>query len=189
VKTSSRFALRFFQLPAIWLLVILLCTQVAVTAQVHYSGNFENNLLDSSWQTVSGKWRIADVQDLRIAPAENGRQYVLCSDSAGIIRLFVELPDTVRSGQLKLRFSYYTYAAGAAAKVETEFHRKDLKDGIKGKPWMSALPVKGRWVVFEKLITIPSDSDILWVSFFNNATLRSKVKRVCFDALSVSVIK
>ena len=188
MKTIPDFIFRSFQSYANRLLVLLLFTQLTATAQVIYSGNFENSVLDSSWQTVSGTWRIADVQVLRIAPAENGRQYVLCSDSAAVIRLFVDLPADLRSGQLKLRFSYYTYAAGAAAKMEAAFHRRDLKDGMKGKPWTTILPVKGRWVVFEKLIRIPEGSDVLWVSFINNSNTKSKVKQVCFDTLSVSAI-
>src|SRR6476661_4762863 len=116
----------------ICLCVVLFCSPQAANTQILFSENFENKTLSSSWQPVSGHWHIADVQEMRIAPAENGYQYVLCSGGEGFIRLLVDIPDTIKASQIKLSFSYYTYSKGPGANVEVEFHKKDLKDGLKG---------------------------------------------------------
>ena len=52
--------------------IILLLARISVAQKIIFSDNFEIINLDSAWQIVNGNWRIADVQELRIAPAEGG---------------------------------------------------------------------------------------------------------------------
>jgi hypothetical protein len=86
--------------------------------QIIFSENFENKPLGPSWQPISGNWHIADVQEMRIAPAENEYQYVLCASGEGFIRLLLSIPDTIKANQIKLSFSYYTYSKGPGATIE-----------------------------------------------------------------------
>src|SRR5689334_10539114 len=127
---------------ALLLLLLLSCNAHVARSQLLFSANFESGKFDSSFQLVSGNWHIADVQQLRIAPAENGRQYVLRSDSAGLIRLFVDIPLSKKTQKLKLNFFYYTYAGARGPGIETEFYKKEMKDGLRGKPTRANLPVK-----------------------------------------------
>lgn len=152
-----------------------------------FSENFESNYLSPQFQPISGNWHIADVQNLRIAPAENGRQYVLRSDSAGYIQLHIDLPPNSKSKKLQLNFSYYTYARSYASVIETEFYKKEMKDGIRGKPSTINLPVKGMWSPFTKSYTIPADANQFRIVFSNPRT--SKDKAPCLDVISVSLLK
>ena len=166
----------------------MFCVQSLDAQQIIFSENFESKELGPAWQIVSGNWHIADVQQLRIAPAEDGHQYVLCSDSAGFIRLFVDIPDLASVTQIKLSFSYYTYLKGPGASIEVEFHKKHLKDGIKGKLWKANLQVKGRWIRFQKILKIPAGANTIQLVFELAGTGSSR-KNVCFDSVTVSSLK
>jgi hypothetical protein len=174
----------------VFLIIVLLAAQHPVNAQQEiFSENFENKILSPAWQIVSGNWHIADVEEKRIAPAENGYRYVLCSGGAGFLRLQVDIPGTIGAGKVKLSFSYYTYLKGPGATMEIEFHRKDLKDGLKGKMFKTNLPVKGRWIVFQKLLTIPAGANSIWVSFYETASANKTSKAVCFDNIVLSSVR
>lgn len=150
-----------------------------------FTENFESDTLSKNWQIINGNWHIADVQNLRIAPAENGHTYVLRSDSAGHIRLFIELPPKSASKKLKLSFSYYTYTRSHAPQVETEFYKKEMIDGIRGKPSTINLPVKGMWFPYSKTWTIPPDANQFRIVFSNPRS--SKDKSPCLDVIAVSI--
>lgn len=169
------------------LVIFILLYTLNANSQLIYSANFESATLDSAFQPISGNWYIADVQQLRIAPAENGRQFVLRSDSAGLIQLFIDVPISQKSAKLKFGFSYYTYAQSHGPRFETEFYKKEMKDGIRGKPTRTNLPVKGMWTVYSKIFTIPPDANSFRVIFNNPHS--SKAKAPCFDAITVSLVK
>src|SRR5262245_42076888 len=116
-----------------FLILLFICSN-GLKAQPIFSDNFDSASLRPQWQIIQGNWHRADVQELRIAPAENGRQYVLRSDSAGYIQLFIDLPASSKGKKLQFSFAYYTYAKGIAPRVEAEFYKKEMKDGIGGKP-------------------------------------------------------
>lgn len=157
-------------------------------AQILVSENFETASLSSSWQIISGNWHIADVQQLRIAPAENGRQYVLRSDSAGLIRLFVDIPGSVKASRLQLRFSYYTYSNAHGLRIETEFYKKEMKDGLRGKPWRTNLAVKGMWTEFTKVLPLPANANSFRI-VFSNPRSSPKGKSPCLDVITVFLLK
>lgn len=161
----------------------------AQTQQRLFSENFESQALHSEWQIVSGNWHIGDVDEMRIAPAENGYRYVLCSNGEGFIRLFVDIPDSITAGQIKLSFSYYTYSKGPGATVEIEFHKKDLKDGVKGKMSKISLPVKGRWIEFQKLIKVPAGANVIWISFSETSVANKTAKPICFDNIVIAATR
>ena len=98
----------------------------------------------------------------------------------------VDIPDTIKAGKVKLSFSYYTYSQGPGATIEIEFHRKDLKDGLKGKMLKTNLPVKGRWIVFQKLMKIPPNANIIWVTFYETKSVNKTSRTVCFDNIVLS---
>jgi hypothetical protein len=156
-------------------------------AQSIYSANFESSILDSAFQPITGNWHIDDVQQLRIAPAENGRQFVLRSDSAGLIQLFIDVPISQKSAKLKFSFSYYTFSQSHGPRFETEFYKKEMKDGLRGKPTRTNLPVKGMWSTYSKTFTIPPDANHFRIFFINPRS--SKAKAPCFDAITVSLVK
>ena len=171
------------------LVAVFLQAQHQVKAQqLLFSEDFESKILSPAWQPVSGNWHIADVQEKRIAPAENGNQYVLSSGGAGFLRLLVDIPDTTEVKQVKESFSYYTYAKGPGAIAEIEFHEKDLKDGLKGKMLKIDLPVKGRWVVFQKLIKRPAGANRIWITFYENWPVNKTSKTVCFDNIILTSV-
>src|SRR4051812_34460597 len=147
--------LKFF---VIGILLFLSASQL-FAQQVIFSENFENKVLDSSWQPVNGNWHIADVSELKIAPAEHGFRYVLCADSSGYIRCFLDIPGSIKASQVKFSFSYYTYAQGSGGTVEFEFHKKNWKDGIRGKVLKASLPVKGKWTDYQKTLKIPPEAN------------------------------
>ncbi len=163
--------------------------------QTIYSANFENNKMDSCWQIVTGNWHIDDVQKMRIAPAEGGHQYVLCADNNGyignnIIRLMVGLPDSFELRKIKISFYYYILADTQGTKIEGEFYQNEIKDGLRGKPWVSYLPSrKGRWNVFQKTLTIPAKANSLRIVFYGLAPSGKKGRVVCFDNISIELIK
>jgi hypothetical protein len=163
--------------------------QSSVKAQkILFSDNFENKLLSAPWQTVTGNWHIAAAQELNIAPAEKENHYILSSGGPGIIRILVDIPDTIKARQVKLSFSYYTKTPGA--KVETEFHKKDLKDGLKGKLWKTAFPGKATWVNFQKTLTIPVAANLLWVTFFETASQKNNSSEtLSIDNVIVSSVR
>jgi hypothetical protein len=177
VSMSARILLVFF---------ILSCG-LSTNSQPLYSANFESATLDSAFQPISGNWHIADVQQLRIAPAENGRQFVLRSDSAGLIRLFIDVPLSKKPAKLKLSFSYYTYSQYHGPRFETEFYKKEMKDGLRGKPTRVNLPVKGMWSIYSKTFTIPPDANNFRIVFNNPRS--SNAKSPCLDAIMVSLVK
>lgn len=167
--------------------ILICCVSYATKAQpILFSETFEDRQLDSSWQLVSGKWHIADVQDKRIAPAEDGRQYVLSSGGGGYIYLFVDIPDSVKARQVKLSFSYYTYPGGPAPIVELDFYKKGYKDGHKGRKWKSSLSVKGRWVMFSKTFLIPKEGNRVWLTFYESPASSKTSKNVCFDNITLT---
>jgi hypothetical protein len=168
--------------------VVLFSASQPANTQILFSENFENDTLSVAWQRVSGNWRIGDVQEMRIAPAENGYQYVLCSNEEGFIRLLVDIPDTIKATQVKLSFSYYTYSKGPGATIEVEFHRKDLKDGLKGKMSRISLPVKGRWINFQKTIKIPAEANLIWIGFSETNSTNKASGKICFDNIVLSAM-
>jgi hypothetical protein len=172
----------------ICLVTILLSVQVRANSQQLFLENFENKTLSSAWQPVSGNWHIGAVDEMRIAPAENGYQYVLCSGGKGFIRLLVDIPDSVKANQIKLSFSYYTYSKGPGATVEIEFHKKDLKDGLKGKMSKISLPVKGRWIAFQKILKIPAEANFIWIGFSVLNSPNKTSKTICFDSIVLSAV-
>lgn len=176
-------------LKTIWLIVFFFGAQHAKAQQIIFSENFEYKKSEPAWQRVSGNWHIADVQELRIAPAENGYRYVLCSGGPGFVRLFVDIPDTVKARRVKLSFAYYTYANGPGITVEIEFHKKAWKDGLKGKPQKIALPVKGRWMEFQKTFTIPAEANQFWVTFSESKPTGMTSKNICIDNVIVSSVR
>lgn len=140
--------------PAL-LFLVLLWQQVA-KGQELFTDNFNGDSLSPQWQIINGRWHIADVQTLKIAPVENGGKNVVCSNGDGYLFLIVDIPDSVKATKIKLRFGYYNYANGPTADAEVEFHKRNLKDGIKGKLWKKTLPkAAGRWQYFEKIFLIP----------------------------------
>jgi hypothetical protein len=156
-------------------------------AQPLFTDNFDSDSLTQPWQIITGNWHIADVQQLRIAPAEHGRQYVLRSDSTGFIQLFMDLPQNSKGKKLKLSFSYYTYARSHAPHLETEFYKKEMKDGIRGRPSTIHLPVKGMWFPFTKTYTIPADANQFRIVFSNPRSSRDKAP--CLDVIAVSILQ
>ena len=167
---------------------VLFSVSQPANTQILFWENFENKTLGLAWQPVSGDWHIGDVQEMRIAPAENGYGYVLCANDDGFIRLLVDIPDTIKANQVKLSFSYYTYSNGPGATIEVEFHKKDLKDGLKGRMSKFILPVKGRWSEFQKNLKIPAGADIIWVGFSRSNSANKASKTVCFDNILVSAM-
>jgi hypothetical protein len=163
--------------------------------KIIFSGNFENKRIDSSWQIVTGNWHIADVQEMGIAPAEGGYQYVLCSGGNGhigdnIISLIVDLPDSIRSKKIRISFSYYILANAAGTKIEGEFYQKEIKDGLRGKPWVADLFLKkGRWTVFQKILTIPAGANSVRMTFFGLESSGKTDRIVCFDNIIISSLK
>ena len=121
---------------------------------------------------------------MRIAPAEHGFRYVLCADSTGYIRLFVDIPDSVKANQIKISFTYYTYLKGPGGTVEAEFHKKGWKDGSRGKIWKAGLPVKGRWMPFQKTLKIPAEANSVWIVFYRSPG--KPAYKLCFDTINVS---
>ena len=170
------------------LCTILIVLAHGLQAQRLFHENFDSATLSPQWQIITGNWHRADVQDLKIAPAENGRQYVLRSDSAGFIQLFIDLPATSKGKKIQLGFQYYTYASGSAPQVETEFYKKEMKDGIRGKPSKYTLPLKGMWSPFTETLIIPADANQFRIVFFNPRN-SSAGKAPCLDVISVSLLK
>src|SRR4051812_32029487 len=85
-------------LKAACLVFILSLSQNVLNAQQRlFFETFEAKTLDSNWQIINGNWHIESVQDIRIAPAENGNEFVLASGGPGLIRLIVDIPDTVNA--------------------------------------------------------------------------------------------
>jgi hypothetical protein len=167
---------------------VLFSASQPANTQILFSENFENKILSTAWQPVSGNWHISDVQEMRIAPAENGYTYVLCANDESFIRLLVDIADTIKAGQVKLSFSYYTYSKGPGAMIEVEFHKKDLKDGLKGKMSTFHLPVKGRWIEFQKIIKIPAEANWIWIGFSETNPANKVSKTICFDNIVLSAV-
>jgi hypothetical protein len=126
---------------------------------------------------------------MRIAPAENGYQYVLCSEGPGLIRLIIDIPDTVKATKLQLQFSYYTYLKGPGASVEIEYHKREQKDGMKGKLFTASLPVRGKWVVFKKVLSIPSGANAVYLTLKTKKSTGNGPKKLCFDVLQAFALK
>jgi hypothetical protein len=173
--------------PKIFLLCLLFF--LSGYGQQIFSENFLSKQIDSSWQIITGRWQVANVQDLRIAPAENGYQYVLCAEGPGLIRLIIDIPDTVRVNKLQLQFTYYTYLKGPGASVEIEFHKRDQKDGMKGKLSTVGLPVKGRWIILKKVLSIPSGANSVYLTFTVNKSNANVPQKVCFDVVQAFALK
>lgn len=175
----------------------ILLFQFSFAQQVVFSDNFEHQKIDSCWNVVYGKWVIADVEDLRIAPSpsEKGYRYVLCtsdsnSDGEAAIRLTVLLPHSNKSVRIKLHFAYYIPAGGSGARLEGEFYEKEIKDGLRGKPWtINFTSVKGKWAFFQKVVTIPARANTLYLSFFGRKSAAQKERFICFDSISVMAVK
>ena len=169
-------------------MLYLLSFHFSLQAQQIFTENFSGRTLGPSWMIVTGSWKVANVQDLKIAPAENGNQYVLCAEGPGIIRLIIDIPDTIKATKLQLQFSYYTYIKGAGASIEIEFHKRDQKDGSKGKLFTASLPVKGRWMVWKKLMLIPSGANSVYFTFTAKKSTTA-AEKVCFDVIQAFAVK
>ncbi len=128
------------------------------------------------------------MQELKIVSAVKENHYVLSSGGPGIIRIFVDIPDTVRTRQVKITFSYYTKMPGAT--VEVEFHKKNLKDGLKGKLWKTAFMGKATWMNFQKTLTTPAAANLLWITFFETASKKNNSSEtICIDNVIVSAVR
>jgi hypothetical protein len=171
------------------LLVLLFAFATTSCAQRIFFENFGNKTLSEAWHKISGDWKIESVQDMKIAPAENGNEFVLCGQSDALIRLIVNIPDSVRASKIRFRFSYYTYSKGASASLEIEFHKRQQKDGAKGKLFKTALPVKGKWATFEKQLPIPSGANSVYLVFQVNKATAKGLNKVCFDVITISALK
>jgi hypothetical protein len=172
----------------VWFLIFLFNAGNDYAQQKIFSENFESKVLNENWQKVSGNWSIADVQKKRIAPVENGYQYVLCSE-AGMIRLIVDIPDTIKATRLQIQFSYYTYSNGPAGSLEIEFHKRQQKDGTKGRLIKTSLPVKGRWIEFKRIVSIPKEANSVYLLFITNQVSTPIKKGMCFDVISITASK
>ena len=176
-------------LSSIILIALSFLTTESNAQQVIFSDNFERQIIDSAyWTTVSGAWKIAHVDEMRIAPAEKGFRTVLCADGKGekLIRLIVDLPDSIRRGSLMLSFYYYMVDPSSKVSFEVEFYEKEIKDGLRGKPISISLPVyNGRWIEFRKKFTIPLKAS----SFRLVLTGSDKEKKVCFDVFQVKAFR
>jgi hypothetical protein len=177
-----------------WLIICAFCAQHLSAQEFLISQNFEDRLIGPAWQVVSGNWHIADVQEMRIAPAENGFQYVLCSGGPGfigrnLIRLNVDLPDSAKATKIKLSFSYYILANAPGTTVEAEFYKKEQKDGLKGKLWQADLRVKRRWIEFQKILEIPAGANIVRIVFYGLESSGKATRIVCFDNIIISALK
>jgi hypothetical protein len=180
-----------------WLKSILLLLLISNTAylsaqRVLHSQGFESNQLDSSWHSIMGNWRIEKVDDLRIAPAENGYRHVLCSGGKGyigenLIRLIFNFPDTIRSRKMKISFSYYILANAPGTKIEAEFYQKEKIDGLRGKVVVADLPrMRGRWARFQKTLQVPARANSLRIVFFGLESSGKQDRIVCFDDIKIS---
>lgn len=163
--------------------------------KIIFSENFQDEKMNEYWQIVTGNWKICSVDDMRIAPAEGGFQYVLCSGNKGdaegqIVRLFVDLPDSIKKyKKITLSFYYYFTANAAKAKVETEFYQKEMKDGTRGKLWSASLPyVKGRWSRVKRTFTIPKNSNQFRIVFSEILASLQKNSIVCFDNFVIAAL-
>jgi hypothetical protein len=176
-------------------IALLLSVQFAAGQRIIFSDNFERQIIDSSWQIVSGDWSVGDVQEFRIAPAEKGYRYMLYSGSKNytgdnIIRIAVDLPDSLKAKKIKLSFSYYILANASGAKIEVEFYQKEMKDGTRGPLWVDLLRrVKGRWSPYQKTLTIPPRANLIYITFFGFNSSGKKDMIICFDNIIVSALK
>jgi hypothetical protein len=163
--------------------------------KVIYSTGFENNQLDSAWRHIMGNWRIEGVDDLRIAPAEDGYRHVLCSGGKGyvgenMVRLIVDLPDSIRSRRVKISFSYYILANAPGTKIEIEFNQKEMTDGLRGKLVVADLRrLPGRWARFQRTLQIPARANSLRIVFYGLESSGKQDRIVCFDNVSISSVK
>lgn len=163
--------------------------------KIIFTENFQDEKMNEYWQIVTGNWKICSVDDMRIAPAEGGYQYVLCSGSRGdageqIVRLFVDLPDSIKKyKKITLSFYYYFIANVAKANVETEFYQKEMKDGSRGKLWSASLPyVKGRWSRIKRTFTIPKNSNQFRIVFSGISSSLQQDGIVCFDNIVIAAL-
>ena len=183
-------------LKNILLLIFIFNAHFSVAQKTIFSNGFEDKQVDSTrWQKVTGNWRVEGVDDLRIAPAENGYRYVLCSggkDYAGdqIIRLTLDLPDSLKATKIKLSFSYYILADASGTKIEAEFYQKEIKDGRSAPLWVDLLHrAKGRWKYYKQTLNIPAKANIAYITFFGLKSSGVKDKIVCFDNIVISALK
>lgn len=176
------------------LIIFILDSCYSAAQKIIFKDNFENKKLDSaSWKNVTGNWLIGDVQNLRIAPAENGYRYaLLAGDQVGDnnISLFVNLPDSLRAKKIKLSFSYYILANLKGTKIEVEFYQKEMKDRLRPISWVYFLyRAKGRWSVFQKTLTIPAGANQARIIFYGFQSSGMKDRIVCYDNVVISTLK
>lgn len=174
---------------------LILCVQLSSAQKPFFSENFDSKKMDSSWQIISGNWHIGDVDEMRIAPAEGGYRYVLCTDNKNnkadnLIRLFVDLPDSLRLKMIKLSFYYYFNEGSIGSTIEGEFYQKEIKDGLRGRPWTTRLSSgKRRWTLFQKILRVPANTNSLRLVFTVPAFPGKKDKIACFDNLQIYILK
>lgn len=175
--------------------ILILCANASLAQKNIYSANFESNQLDQAWQIVTGNWYIGNVEQLRIAPAENGYQYMLCSGGKNhigdnIIQLSVDIPDSIKALTIKLSFSYYIFANAPGTRVEGEFYQKEMKDGLRGKVWTADLHrIKGRWTTFQKTLKIPAEANTVRIVIYGLESSGKTDRIVCFDNVIISALK
>jgi hypothetical protein len=177
-----------------WLVICTFCFQHLSAQDTLTSQNFEDRLIGPAWQIISGNWHIGDVEEMRIAPAENGWQFVLCSGGPGFVdsnfvRLHVDLPDSSRATKIKLSFSYYILANVPGTFVTGEFCKMEEKDGLKRKTWKADLRVKGRWVEFQKILEIPAGATSARIVFYGLKSSGKTSRLVCYDNIIISALK
>ena len=133
-------------------IVVLFLYSLSASGQtIIFSDNFEQKATDSCWRIVTGNWRIGDVSELRIAPAEGGYRYMLCSGGQGytgahLIQLTVDLPASLQSQKIKLSFYYYILGYLIAT---VQIH-KDDPGGPQGLPDVNQTWLFSTCSLFEK---------------------------------------
>jgi hypothetical protein len=171
-----------------WFMLFLVMYNPLRAQKTIFTENFENGKLGEAWHVVNGDWNVAEVSDLRIAPAENGYRYALRSGGSGFIRLIVDIPDTVKASSLQLEWSYYTFAKGSGLTVEGEFHKKIMSDGLRGKLWKMNLPIKGRWIQFKKVLQIPAGADSIYLVFSETKSKPGTKTYIGIDAVKITAL-
>ena len=177
-------------------LIFIFYAHYSAAQKTIFSNGFENKQFDSSQlQTITGNWRVEGVDDLRIAPAEKGYRYVLCSggkDYVGkqMIRLVIDLPDSLKAKKIKLSFSYYILADASGIKIEAEFYQKEIKDRRSAPLWVNFLHrAKGRWKYYKQTLNIPAKANSAYITFFALKSSGVKDRIVCFDNIVISALE
>jgi len=50
------------------------------------------------------------------------------------------------------------------------------------------LPVKGRWIEFQKTIKIPAEANLIWIGFSETNSANKASQKICFDNIVLSAM-